>query len=248
LPRDAGTTASYPAAVPPQDPLEQLLDAIDDGLMQALYRLASVRPDEVLRDLRGDGDAPAALDDLHALPVAQLDALAERYIRSARRSAGLSGITLGSGGWIGLPSGLLHLVVLIVRLGQRISLAYGFDPSTSRGEIELWKTLAQAVGADVDWEGTEAELMRRLPAVVTGTGTFSNPLLLKAIQAVVLRIAAGAGLRLSRWVPVVGGGAGLVLNYVQVGSIGNELKTSFRARHALVGFDPQQATVVEILT
>ena len=79
------------------------------------------------------------------------------------------------------------------RLGQRLSLTYGFDFRTDRGEIELWKVPAKAVGAKVNWEGSETDLMRRLPAVVTGTGTFSNPLLLQAFQSVVVRVATWLG-------------------------------------------------------
>ena len=148
---------------------------------------------------------------------------------------------------MGLPSGLIHMVVVILRLGQRLSLAYGFDYRTDRGEIELWKALARAVDAKVDWEGTEAELMRRLPAVVTGTGTFSNPLLLKAFQSVVVRIATGAGLHVSRWMPVVGSGTGLVVNYLEVDKIGRRLKEGWRANHALEDFNPKQAVEVEIV-
>ena len=230
-----------------EDLAQSLFDTIDDGILQGLYKLASVAPDDVLGDLRSRGRSVAELRDLGAVPVEVLDRLVDAYIREARRSAALSGGAIGLGGWVGLPSGLAHLVVVLLRLSQRISLAYGFDYRTSRGEIEMWKALAGSVGADVDWEGTEAELMRRLPAVITGTGTFANPLMLKAVQAVVTRVALSSGLRLSRAVPVVGAGSGFVLNFVHVDRVGKRLKTSYRNRHAISGFDPRGAVEVEIV-
>jgi hypothetical protein len=154
---------------------------------------------------------------------------------------------MGFSGWIGIPSSLAHLVIVLLRLAQRISLAYGFDYRTSRGEIEMWKALAGSVGADVDWEGTEAELMRRLPAVITGTGTFANPLLLKAVQAVITRVALNSSLRVTRAVPVVGAGSGFLLNFVHVDRVGKRLKASYRNRHAISGFDPSAAIEVEIV-
>ncbi len=230
-----------------EDVARGVLDALDDGLLQALYRLTWVDVDGVLGDLKAGGTTVGEVADLHSIAAERLDPVADSYIRKARRNAALSGASLGAGGWMALPPGLGHLVVVIVRLAQRLSLVYGFDYRSARGEIELWKALAHAVDADVDWEGTEAELMRRLPVVVTGTGTFANPLLLKALQAVVMRIAIAAGTRVTRWVPVVGGGSGMVLNYLQVNAIGQKLKTTWRGRHAISGFDPRAAVEVEVL-
>lgn len=230
-----------------EDLARGIFDTLDEGMFQSVYRLASVDDAGVFRDFSAMGVEVDSLRAVADLPIQTLDSLADRYIRRAKRSAALSGVSLGFGGWLGMPSGLVHLVVVVLRLGQRLSLTYGFDYRTDRGEIELWKALARAVDAKVDWEGTEAELLRRLPAVVTGTGTFSNPLLLKAFQAVVVRIAAGTGLHVSRWVPVVGGGTGLVINYLEVDRIGRRLKESWRSSHAIADFDPNQAQEVEIL-
>jgi hypothetical protein len=230
-----------------QDIASGFLNSLDEGMFQAVYRLASVDEAEIFKELKTFGLNVDSLEAVGRLPTQTLDSLADRFIRRARRTAALSGASLGLGGWLGLPSGLVHMVVVILRLGQRLSLTYGFDYRSDRGEIELWKALARAVDAKVDWEGTEAELMRRLPAVVTGTGTFSNPLLLKAFQSVVMRVAASAGLHLTRWVPLVGGGTGLVINYLEVDKIGRRLKADWRANHALADFKPEDAQEVEIL-
>ena len=230
-----------------EDLARSVFDTLDDGILQGLYKLASVSPDDVLADLRSKGRAVSGLPEVSDVPVEILDAVADVYIRDARRSAAMSGGAMGLTGWIGIPSSLAHLVIVLLRLSQRISLAYGFDYRTSRGEIEMWKALAGSVGADVDWEGTEAELMRRLPAVITGTGTFANPLLLKAVQAVVTRVALNSSLRVTRAVPVVGAGSGFLLNFVHVDRVGKRLKASYRNRHAISGFDPSGALVVEIV-
>jgi hypothetical protein len=229
------------------DLANHILSALDEGLIQALYRLASVEPSEVLAELSGPDGPPSSIEQVASLPVELIDPVATRYIREARRAAALSGASLGFGGWMGVPPGLMHLVVLLLRLSQRLAVAYGVDFRTSRGEIELWKALAHGVGASVDWEGTEAELMRRLPVVVTGTGTFTNPLLVKAAQAVLMRVAVTAGTRVTRFVPVVGAGSGAVLNYLEVHRVGRRLKETWRSRHAIAGFKPSDALVVEIL-
>ena len=231
-----------------EDVARGLLDALDEGLLQRVYHLASVHDVTVLADLRAAGVDAASIAELQGRPAELLDPQVDRYISQARRSAATSGLSLGAGGWLGLPAGLGHLVAVVLRLAQRISLAYGFDYTTDRGEIELWKALASSVGANVDFEGTEAELMRRLPVVVTGTGTFQNPLLLKAVQAVVVRLAASAGLHITRWMPVVGGGTGMVINYLQVGHVGRGLKAEFRGRHAMSSFDRDSAIEVDVLT
>jgi len=230
-----------------EDLAHSLLNALDDGLLQRLYRLSSVDPADVLADLSTGGRTIDRVDTVAALPVEVIDPVASRYIKEASRSAAISGVSLGFSGWVGLPPSLVHLMVLILRLDQRLAVAYGVDFRTDRGEIQLWKALATSVGADVDWEGTEAELMRRLPAVVTGTGTFANPLLVKAAQAVLTRLILRAGARVTRFVPVVGAGSGAVLNFLEVHRIGNRLKETWRARHAISGFDPRSAIEVEIL-
>lgn len=236
------------AAVKAEELARAIFEVVDDGLFQALYRLTWVSDRSVLVEIRESGLDVDSLADLGGLPTEQLDPVADIWIRRARRAAAVSGISLGAGGWLSLPPGLGHLIVVIVRMAQRISLTYGFDFRTDKGEIELWKGLARATGAEVDWEGTEAELMRRLPAVVTGTGTFANPLMLKAFQAVVLRIALAAGLKMGRWIPgVVGGGSGAVLNWLQVRSIGLSLKADGAQRHALGHLDTAGAIVVEVL-
>lgn len=224
-----------------------VLDALDDGLVQGLYKLASVEPASVLSDLSRAGEPLESVEDARNLPVELIDPVARRYIKEASRSAAMSGASLGFGGWMGLPPGLMHLTVLMLRLAQRMALAYGVDYRSGKGEIEMWKALALAVGAKVDWEGTEAELMRKLPVVVTGTGAFSNPLLVQAARAVLMRVAIISGARVTRLVPVVGAGSGAVLNFLEVHTVGHRLKNRFRAHHAIVGFDPGQAIEVEIL-
>jgi len=245
--KEVGRQSSIIVDVKAEDIANSFLNSLDEGMFQAIYRLASVEDAEIFKELKTFGIEVSSLEAVGQLPVNTLDALADRFVRRAKRSAALSGASLGLGGWLGLPSGLVHMVVVILRLGQRLSLTYGFDYRSDRGEIELWKALARAVDAKVDWEGTEAELMRRLPSVVTGTGTFSNPLLLKAFQSVVVRIATSAGLHLTRWLPLVGSGTSLVINYLEIDKIGRRLKADWRANHILADFKPEDAQEVEIL-
>jgi len=224
-----------------------IFDTIDEGLFQRLYQVASVEPESVFADLREAGHDVSTLEDLQKLPTEVLDSLADNYIRRARRKAAVGGVSLGIGGWLGLGPGLSQLLILILRLSQRISLVYGFDYRSGRGELELWKALAAAVGASLRWEGTEAEIVKRLPVAVTGSGAFANPLLMQALRAVVKRVALLSGRQVTRWLPLVGGGTGMVFNYLEVGRIGNRLKANWRAQHVISRFDPSSAIEVEII-
>ncbi len=220
---------------------------IDEGILQRLYDVASVRPEAILADLREAGHEAETIEQLQALPTEVLDSLADRYIRSAKRKAAMGGASMGLGGWLGLAPGLSQMLVLVLRLGQRISLTYGFDYRSERGELELWKGLASAVGASLRWEGTEAELMKRLPVAVTGSGALTNPLLMQALRAVIARVALTSSRQVSRWLPLVGGGTGLVFNYLEVDRIGRRLKANWRAQHVISSFDTSSAIEVEIL-
>ena len=220
---------------------------LDEGLLRAVYRLASVPAEDVLADLR-PGSPLLSVDAVATLPPEQIDPLVDRYIRDARLQAGVAGAGLGLVGWAGVPPGIAHVFVLHIRLAQRVAMAYGTDWRTDRGEIELWRGLAAAVEARVDWEGLDADLLGKLPAIVAGPGTVRNPLLLRAIQAVALRVAQTAGLRATRWVPVIGSGTGLVLGFLQIDRVGKRLKRNFRARHGLSRFDGRDALEAEIVS
>jgi len=227
--------------------LKGVFDTFDEGILQRLYQAASVDSNRVLADFEAAGHLLDQIGALQSVDVQIIDPIVDRYIRTARRSAAVSGASLGIGGWLGVPPGLLHLMVVLVRLAQRTSLAYGFDYQTPREEVELWKTLALALDADLDWDGKDTDVLRRLPAVVRGSSTFANPLLAEAFRAIVRRVAGVAGTRMSRLLPVLGGGTGLVLNYLEVDRVGRRMKSAFRSRHAVQGFDASTAVEVEVL-
>ncbi len=229
------------------DLAQAVFDTIDEGLLQRLYQVASVDPEAILADVRKAGHSVESLQDLQQLPTEVVDALVDGYIQRSKRVAAVGGVSLGLGGWLGLAPGLSQLLVVVLRLGQRISLVYGFDYRTDRGELELWKGIAAAVGASLRWEGTEAELIKRLPVAVTGSGTFTNPLLVQALRAVIARVALSSGRQVTRWLPLVGGGTGMVFNYLEVDRIGRRMKATWRAQHVISSFDPSSAIEVEII-
>ena len=116
-----------------------VFDTIDEGILQRLYEVASVRPETILADLQEAGYEVEGIEQLKDLPTEVLDSLADRYIQSAKRKAAMGGASMGLGGWLGLAPGLSQMLVLVLRLAQRISLTYGFDYRSERGELELWK-------------------------------------------------------------------------------------------------------------
>ncbi len=214
------------------DWLRQVQEGNDEGLVGHLYHLASVPPSEVLATLRQEGVTVYAPEHVLEVPTERLDPIADKIIRKALWRGTFYGATFGMGGLLSVPPELAYLFLTIVRLAQRISLCYGQEYESLRGQIELWSTLGRGVGIELDIEGLETDVYRRLP-VVFGKGPFRDPLLIKAAQKVLVTIGFRVSSRVARFVPFLGAGVGLASTYAYLAGIGKRMKEDCRTRHQL---------------
>lgn len=231
LPFRGGQTPLMPTRRP-------LLDASlswTEDAIAALYRVVSVDPDRFLAQLRERGLRAGSITDLRQLDPAVREGLAGDLIRTARRTSAISGVGFGFGGWAAVAPEIVGQLVLIVQLGQRLSLLHGVDYRSPAGEIELWKAMAEGTGARVDLQGTPRQAAWRLP-VVMGHNRFAlGPLAGKIALAVVRRLLTGLSTPLGRMVPVVGSGVGLVANYTVMARVGRRMMAYYRRRHGPMG-------------
>jgi hypothetical protein len=231
----------------PRPHLRDVAPLLTEQVLPALYRVASVDPEAFLAQLRRRGVRAYTLDDLRQVEGELIDRVAEDEIRSARRMSALSGVGLGMGGWLAIPPDVASQVVALLKLAQRMSLLYGFDYRASSGEIELWKAMADAVGAKVDLTGTPDDRARRLPAQVGGSRLALHPIAWRLAQAVVRRLAFRISTPLGRMVPVLSGGIGGATNYVQMGRAGQRMMAYYRARRGPDTTGPDAPFEVEVV-
>lgn len=230
--------------------LEELRRALEREVLRRAYGAVSVSPDDVLAELREGGVPVSDLAGVVRRPSTDLDPFAERAIRRSRRTTAVVGATAGAGGALGLVPVLAHLAVVLLRLSQTLSLVYGFDHRTQRGQIDLWKALSRGLGVAEDvegFEGTRADLGSRLPSVVARGAPGANPLAVRMAQAVAARLLESVPANAARLVPVVGGGASVILGWRQVGRAGSKMREHFRSAHDLACLDLSRATEAEIV-
>ncbi len=230
---------------------EELRQLFEEGIWKGVYGAVSVHPDDVLAHLRGRGLPAHDLLAVKALSVDALDPIAREMIRKARRRAAFGGASMGLAGWMGIAPSMGQLGLVLLRLAQGLSVVYGFDHRTPRGQIDLWKTLARGLGAESsaeDFEGTQEELTQRLPALVGRSTTFANPLAVRLAQAAASRLLATTPSHAARLVPVLGGGAGGLVHWRQVGRAGERIMEQYRARHLLGTVDLSAAQVAEVVS
>jgi hypothetical protein len=93
-----------------------------------------------------------SFEDIHKLPLAQVDAVARHFARAFRRRAFVTGAITG------LPGGLWALVaagadvqltaIYAVRMAADVAQAYGYDTSIAVEQAHLAEVLALAAGVD----------------------------------------------------------------------------------------------------
>jgi len=149
-----------------------------------------------------------------------LNPIAERVIRSAKRTAALEGTGLGFGGLLTILPDMGILSAITIRMLQRLSLIYGFEYSTEEEVTELWLAAASAAGLDLGREFVEKQAVEKL------------------VPRVIDRMAARVGAEVAekwtgRLIPILSAGAGGTLNYYFVRTWGRRAQRHFLERHRL---------------
>jgi hypothetical protein len=191
----------------------------------------------VLRGLRSieidPEDFRKELSDKHGLwvpdfsrmrdvPLARLDTVAKSLIRDAERLALAEGAGFGLGGMITFLPDASILMVITLRLIQRLSLLYGFEARGHDQRMEMWKAAAAAAGIDYGKDLAEKQILDKL------------------VPRIVERFAAKLGAEVAekwagRLIPLASSAIGGALNFSFVRTWGRRVQRQLRAKRAGTG-------------
>ncbi len=160
---------------------------------------------------------------MHEVPLERLDAVARILIRDTERLAMVEGAGLGLGGMVTLVPDAGFLTFLTLRLIQRLSLLYGFEPGGRSERLELWMAAAAATGVDYGKDLAEKQILEKLaPRIV-------ERLAIKLGQET-------AGKWVGRMIPLASSAIGGALNFSFVRGWGRRVQRNLRARHLAARF------------
>jgi uncharacterized protein (DUF697 family) len=156
------------------------------------------------------------------VPLERLDAIAKSLIRDAERLALAEGAGFGFGGMITFLPDASILMVITLRLIQRLSLLYGFEAHGHDQRMEMWKAAAAAAGIDYGKDLAEKQILDKL------------------VPRIVERFAAKLGAEVAekwagRLIPLASSAIGGALNFSFVRTWGRRVQRQLRAKHAGTG-------------
>jgi EcsC family protein len=152
------------------------------------------------------------------VPLETLDAIAARLIRHASQLALAEGVGLGFGGLLTLVPDTSFLVVVTVRLIQRLSLLYGLRVHDPDQRLEMWKAAAAAAGVDLGKDLAEKQIFERVA-----------PRIARALAA---KMSAEAAEKWAgRLIPLASSAIGGGLNYAFVRAWGRRAQRHLRTQH-----------------
>jgi len=154
------------------------------------------------------------------VPMETLDAIAARLIRHASQLALAEGVGFGFGGLLTLVPDTSFLVVITLRLIQRLSLLYGLRVHDPDQRLEMWKAAAAAAGVDLGKDFAEKQIFERVA-----------PRIARALAA---KMSAEAAEKWAgRLIPLASSAIGGGLNYAFVRAWGRRAQRHLRAQHLL---------------
>jgi hypothetical protein len=179
------------------------LRQVDASLVAAVHAGISVDADKVRSWLRG-AQRPFVDPDHKALPSShELERTAHWVIEQSRFKLALLGGVAGVAGAVSVPPEALASTLASLRLAQRLSIVYGFDPNSDRGERAVWSAMAAGFGLELPGDGPVGLKASELPLVLVRGARARYPN--GAIAAAVLRESAWRiGRRMSRWMALPG--------------------------------------------
>jgi len=152
------------------------------------------------------------------VPLETLDAIAARLIRHASQLALAEGVGFGFGGVLTLVPDTSFLVIITLRLIQRLSLLYGLRVHDPDQRLEMWKATAAAAGVDFTKDLAEKQLFDRIA-----------PRIARALAA---KMSAEAAEKWAgRLIPLASSAIGGGLNYAFVRAWGQRAQRHLREQH-----------------
>ncbi len=225
------------------------------GLKNLFYGLVmkfALKPEEVLaearrRGLRVEGNSlREQIESLQRCNIADLDALASKYINSSSWISGAQGFATGLPGLaalpLTLPTELLGNTALFVRVFSGVMLSYGyyFDTASEEGKALFLLELLAATGTDALVINGRKFLIQELSKKVINV-PFGDTLILAALKQLgkKLGLEVSKGALLAKAVPIAGGIFGAGINLVSIQLLG---RTARRHFHKLLAEDRRRRT------
>lgn len=158
---------------------------------------------------------------MHRIPVARLDAIANALIRDTERLALLEGAGFGLGGMITIIPDAGLLTILTLRLIQRLCLLYGFDHQGQDQRLELWMAAAAATGVDYGKELAGKQLAEKVAP--------------RIIERLAIKLGQETAEKwVGRLIPLVSSAIGGGLNFAFVRAWGRRVQRNLRTRHVII--------------
>lgn len=205
-----------------------VLERADATLVAGWYHAVSVQPERIRAWLRLRG-LPFVDPSLPEPPViVEVDRTADLLIERASYVFGAIGGAAGIVGAATVPPEWVATNVGVLRLAQRLSVVYGFDPTTDRGEMAMCRALAAAYGVEVPETGPARMRVRDLPALFRGDGSRRQGIGARLARAMARSTAWWVAGRITRFVPVISAGTHAVETRTLIGDTGRKMKAVLR--------------------
>jgi hypothetical protein len=188
------------------------------GVLRGL-RSIEIDPEAFRRELSNKhGVWVPGFERMSDVPLEQLDAIAAKLIRNAGKLALAEGVGFGFGGALTLIPDTSFLVVITLRLIQRLSLLYGIQVHDPDQRLEMWKAAAAATGVDYGKDLAEKQILERLA-----------PRIAKALAT---KVGAEAAEKWAgRLIPLASSAIGGALNFTFVRAWGRRAQRHLREQH-----------------
>jgi len=188
------------------------------GMLRGL-RSIEIDPEAFRRELSNKyGVWVPGFERMSDVPLEQLDAIAAKLIRNAGKLALAEGVGFGFGGALTLIPDTSLLVVITLRLIQRLSLLYGIQVHDPDQRLEMWKAAAAATGVDYGKDLAEKQILERLA-----------PRIAKALAT---KMGAEAAEKWAgRLIPLASSAIGGALNFTFVRAWGRRAQKHLREQH-----------------
>lgn len=190
--------------------LNLFVDRIDADLLPGIYAAVSVSTVEIRAQFEEEGIPYSDPSTGRNPALADVVVAAERVIRDSRNRATAVAAAAGLAGPVAVPPEVLAGIIQTLRLAQRLSVLFGFDPETDAGKVVMFRALAAAMDIELPQQAQVGLKIRDLPALVRSqlpgssgsSGWIARQVVDRGTAMVVrrvVRLVPGLGMGLAAW-------------------------------------------------
>ena len=133
--------------------LEGLAEWADERVLTAAYVAISVNVRKVRSRLRKQDRKFLDPFNPERPSMITVDETAEFVIEQASVQMGIRGGLASLAGALSVPPEVLSTVASLIRLSQTLTIVYGYDPMTDRGQMVMWRALSAGLDAELPESG-----------------------------------------------------------------------------------------------